>query len=78
MKITFGRGLLSVMLTIYFTTFLLTLVGHTSVVYKAIYFESQVALNVTIMLVQVTVFTAVSQINNFYLLGRVGLALSYN
>ena len=59
-KITFGRGLLSVMLTIFFTTFLMSLVGHTSVFYKDQYFESQIALNVTIMLVQVTVFTAVS------------------
>ena len=59
-KITFGRGLLSIMLTIFFTTFLMSLVGHTSVFYKDQYFESQVSLNVTIMLVQVTVFTAVS------------------
>ena len=59
-NIKFGRGLLSVMLTIFFTTFLMSLVGHTSVFYKDQYFESQIALNVTIMLVQVTVFTAVS------------------
>ena len=59
-KITFGRGLLSIVLNVFFITFILNVVGHTSAIYKAQYFESQVALNVTIMLVQVTIFTAVS------------------
>ena len=59
-NISFGRRLLSIILTVYFTTFLLNLVGHTSVFYRDFYFEAQVSLNVTVMLVQVTMFTAVS------------------
>ena len=59
-KITFGRGLLTILMTIYFTTFLVNFIGHTSVFYSEFYFEAQVSLNVTVMLVQVTMFTSVS------------------
>ena len=58
-KITFGRGLLTILMTIYFTTFLVNFIGHTSVFYSDFYFEAQVSLNVTVMLVQVTMFTSV-------------------
>ena len=59
-EITFGRSLTSIILNIYFLTFICTLVGHMTVIYKDQYFETQVSLNVTIMLVQVTIFAAVS------------------
>ena len=59
-KITFGRRLLSIILTIYFTTILLNLVGHLSVFFGDFYFEAQMSLNVTVILVQVTMFTSVS------------------
>ena len=59
-KITFGRGLFTIFLTIYLTTILVNLIGHSSVFYKDFYFEAQVSLNVTVMLVQVTMFTSVS------------------
>ena len=59
-KITFARGILTIFMTIYFTTFLVNFVGHTSVFYGDFYFEAQVSLNVTVMLVQVTMFTSVS------------------
>ena len=59
-KITFGRGLFTILLTIYLTTILVNFVGHSSVFYKNVYFEAQVSLNVTVMLVQVTMFTSVS------------------
>ena len=60
MEITFGRSIVRIILTVYFTTFLLNLVGHSSAFYQDMYFEAQVTLNVTIMLVQVTIFTSVS------------------
>ena len=60
LKITFGRRLLSIILTVYFTTLLLNFIGHTAVFYKDCYFEAQLTLNVTVMLVQVTMFTSVS------------------
>ena len=59
-NITFGRGLFTIFLTIYLTTILVNLIGHSSVFYKDFYFEAQVSLNVTVMLVQVTMFTSVS------------------
>ena len=59
-QITFGRGLFTIFLTIYLTTILVNLIGHSSVFYKDFYFEAQVSLNVTVMLVQVTMFTSVS------------------
>ena len=59
-KITLGRGLFTIFLTIYLTTILTNLVGHSSVFYSDVYFEAQVSLNVTVMLVQVTMFTSVS------------------
>ena len=59
-QITLGRGLFTVILTIYFTTFLVNFIGHTTVFYKDLYFDVQVSLNVTVMLVQVTMFTSVS------------------
>ena len=58
-NITFGRGLFTIFLTIYLTTILVNLIGHSSVFYKDFYFEAQVSLNVTVMLVQVTMFTSV-------------------
>ena len=59
-EITFGRKLWSIIMNIYFITFLLSVVGHTSVFYDDQYFGDQIAMNVTIMLVQVTIYTAVS------------------
>ena len=59
-QITLGRGLFTIFLTIYLTTILVNLIGHSSVFYKDFYFEAQVSLNVTVMLVQVTMFTSVS------------------
>ena len=59
-EITFGRDLWSIIMNIYFITFLLNVVGHSSVFYEDQYFGDQVAMNVTIMLVQVTIFQAVS------------------
>ena len=59
-KITFGRGLFTIMLTIYVTTFLVNFTGHTAMFYSDVYFETQVSMNVTVMLVQVTMFTSVS------------------
>ena len=60
-QITFGRGLFSIILTIYLTTILVNIIGHSAVFYKDSYFEAQVSLNVTVMLVQVTMFTSVSK-----------------
>ena len=62
-KITFGRGLFTIILTIYLTTILVNVIGHSAVFYKDSFFEAQVSLNVTVMLVQVTMFTSVSTKN---------------
>ena len=60
-KISFGRGLFTILLTTYLTTILVNVIGHSAVFYKDSYFEAQVSLNVTVMLVQVTMFTSVSK-----------------
>ena len=62
-KITFGRGLFTIILTIYLSTILVNVIGHSAVFYKDSFFEAQVSLNVTVMLVQVTMFTSVSTKN---------------
>ena len=59
-KITFARGILTIFMTIYFTTFLVNFIGHSAMFYGNDYFEAKVSLNVTVMLVQVTMFTSVS------------------
>ena len=70
-EIVLGRRLLSIIMTIYVTTFLMGVIGHSAVHYRDVYFESQISMNVTIMLVQVTVYTSVSlYLNLIYLLGR--------
>ena len=55
-SITLGRRLLGVFLTIYFPTVLLNLIGHCTNYFKDFFFEAVVTVNLTCMLVLVTMF----------------------
>ena len=58
--VTIGRRLNSVILTIFFPTLLLNIIGHTANYFKEFFFEGIISLNVTVMLVLTTMFINVS------------------
>lgn len=60
-KIVLGRRLTGAIMTTYLPTFLLNIVGHSTVYFKPKYFEAIVAVNVTVMLVLTTMFIGVTQ-----------------
>ena len=59
-SITLGRRLLGTFLTVYFPTVLLNVIGHCTNFFKDFFFEAVVTVNLTSMLVLVTMFISVS------------------
>ena len=59
-EVVLGRRLLSIILTVYFPTLLLNLIGYSTNFFKAFFFEAIVTVNLTSMLVLVTMFISVS------------------
>ena len=59
-SITLGRRLLGVILTIYVPTLLLNTIGYSTNYFKDFFFEAVVGINLTCMLVLVTLFISVS------------------
>ena len=55
-----GRRLLGTILTVYVPTILLNVIGHTTNYFKDFFFEAIVTVNLTCMLVLVTLFISVS------------------
>ena len=60
-SITLGRRLLGTILTVYTPTVLLNIIGHASNYFKDFFFEAVVTVNLTCMLVLVTLFINVSE-----------------
>merc|ERR1712106_1169117 len=58
--VVLGRRLLSNTLTVYLPTFLLIMIGHLTVYFKPYFFEAIITVNLTVMLVLVTMFISVS------------------
>merc|ERR1712013_272247 len=58
--VVLGRRFLSNFLTIYLPTILLNIIGHTTVYFKAFFFEAIISVNLTVMLVLTTMFISVS------------------
>merc|ERR1719233_1996921 len=58
-KITLGRRLLSVMTTVYLPTLLLNIIGHITHYFKPFFFESALAVNLTVMLVLTSMLISV-------------------
>ena len=59
-EVLLGRRLLSIMLTVYFPTFLLCIIGYSTNFFKDFLFEAVVTVNLTSMLVLATMFISVS------------------
>ena len=59
-SITLGRRLLGTILTVYVPTVLLNIIGHATNYFKDFFFEAVVTINLTCMLVLVTLFISVS------------------
>ena len=59
-SITLGRRLLGTVLTVYVPTVLLNIIGHSTNYFKDFFFEAVVTINLTCMLVLVTLFISVS------------------
>ena len=59
-EIVLGRRLIGTFMTIYLPTFLLNLIGHSTIYYKPRYFEAIATVNVTVMLVLTTMFIGVN------------------
>jgi len=59
-KVVLGRRLLGVFMTIYMPTILMNVVGHCTMYFKPFFFEAQVSVNLTVMLVLTTMFVSVS------------------
>ena len=60
MEVVLGRRLLGNFLTIFFPTILLNVIGHSTNYFKSFFFEAVVSVNLTAMLVLVTMFISVS------------------
>ena len=60
-KITLGRQLLGTVLNIFIPTIVLNIISYTTNFYKDDFFETVVAINLTTMLVIVTLFVSVSE-----------------
>ena len=54
-----GCQLLSILTTVYILTILLNITGHIKNYFKLFYFESAIALNITVILVLVSIYIAV-------------------
>merc|ERR1712013_553587 len=54
-----GRRLLSILTTVYIPTILLNIIGHITNYFKPFYFESAIAVNLTVMLVLTSMFISV-------------------
>ena len=67
-EITLGRELLGVILNVIIPTIVLNLISYSTNFYKDSYFETVIAINLTTMLVMVTLFVSVrhSLINIMY------------
>ena len=63
MTISLGRQLLGVVLNIIVPTIVLNLISYSTNFYKDEYFETVIAINLTTMLVIVTLFVSVSQLD---------------
>ena len=59
-EVILGRRLLSIILTVYFPTLLLNIIGYTTNFFKDFFFEAIVTVNLTAMLVLATMFISVS------------------
>merc|ERR1719431_2172244 len=59
-SVTLGRKLLGNILTVYVPTILLNIIGHSTNYFKSFFFEAVVTVNLTCMLVLVTMFISVS------------------
>ena len=59
-SLTLGRRLLGTVLTVYVPTVLLNIIGHSTNYFKDFFFEAVVTINLTCMLVLVTLFISVS------------------
>ena len=59
-SITLGRRLLGTILTVYVPTVLLNIIGYSTNYFKDFFFEAVVTINLTCMLVLVTLFISVS------------------
>jgi len=59
-KVVLGRRLLGVFMTVYMPTILMNIVGHSTMYFKPFFFEAQVSVNLTVMLVLTTMFVSVS------------------
>ena len=59
-SLTLGRRLLGTILTVYIPTILLNVIGHSTNYFKSFFFEAVVTVNLTCMLVLVTMFISVS------------------
>lgn len=55
-----GRRLLGVFMTVYMPTILMNIIGHSTLYFKPFFFEAQVSVNLTVMLVLTTMFVSVS------------------
>ena len=60
-RITLGRRLLGTILTVFFPTVLMNVVGHAANYFKSFFFEAVISINLTVMLVLMTMFISVSQ-----------------
>ena len=60
MEVVLGRRLLGNLLTIFIPTFLLNVIGHATNWFKSFFFEAVVTVNLTVLLVLVTLFISVS------------------
>merc|ERR1719219_1675351 len=60
-EITLGRQLLGVILNVIIPTLVLNLISYSTNFYKDSYFETVIAINLTTMLVMVTLFVSVSE-----------------
>merc|ERR1719219_1936394 len=60
-EITLGRQLLGVILNVIIPTFVLNMISYSTNFYKDSYFETVIAINLTTMLVMVTLFVSVSE-----------------
>ena len=60
-KITLGRRLLGTILTVFFPTVIMNIVGHIANYFKPFFFEAVISINLTVMLVLMTMFISVSQ-----------------
>ena len=58
-SIFLGRRLLSILTTVYVPSVLLNIIGHITCYFKPFYFESAVAVNLTVMLVLTSMFISV-------------------